>query len=104
MPDQTAEIARSLKEIAHHLRTQTRILETLNSNLVEIFKQPSAIPLPEPSTEKVYGYGWARATELQKLGQLKTGDIKVEKDESVWIWTSGDIWERIDEPSAREPD
>lgn len=107
MPDQTAEIARSLKEISHHLRTQTRILEAINHNLVEIFKKPSDTVEPAPpiedDVEPRQVYGWSMANLVQREDRLVKGDIKIEKDDSRWVW-NGEAWERVEEPSARKPD
>lgn len=105
------EIARTLKEISTHQAKQTRILETLNHNLVELFRKPSNTmestpakePVEEPTPPKIVPtiYGWSMAALAQREGTLKMGDIKMEDDESRWVWT-GDTWNRLEAPSDRE--
>lgn len=96
------QIARSLKAIESHQAKQTRILETLNLNLVELFKKPSVTVEPAPTRTKFMGpsiYGWVIANQMQALGQLEKGDRKVDEDQTHWVWV-GDSWERVELPNG----
>lgn len=101
-------INRTLKDIADQLKKQTDILKAMSNNYVEVNQKPGDV-IEEPSeTGPVYipkEYGWSMAALAQREGTLRAGDIKIEQDESRWVWTGTFTgWERIEEPSAREPD
>lgn len=103
------EIARHLKDIAQSQRDQLRILKTLSSQLLKASSNeiPSTtstyseevtlnLPSRQPKT-----YGWSMAAAVQRDGDLNVGDIKVEQDDSRWVWT-GEIWERTELPRNSE--
>lgn len=95
------EIARCLKAIETQQSKQTRILETLNHNLVQLFRRPSDIVEQAPTERppiRNSTFGWVKAAEMQRDGLLRIGDVKLEQDDSVWVWT-GETWERVEMPS-----
>jgi hypothetical protein len=107
------QIARSLKEIEKHQSRQTRLLEILSHSLLEQWQKPPGFvasgPIEVPPVEepkpKTKIYGWSMAASVQREGGLKAGDVKIEQDESRWVWIGPDTgWERVEEPSATESD
>lgn len=104
------DINRTLKDIAYNQKEQLRLLKALNHNYLQVNRRPQDVIEPQPSepsepAEPVHipkVYGWSMAALVQRDGALVKGDIKVDDDESRWVWT-GDTWERVEEPSARAP-
>lgn len=108
------DINRTLKELLQNQRDQLRAQKAINHNLIALFSKEGQVvedAPPEPdeaseSADPVYTpkeYGWSMAALAQREGVLVKGDIKNEQDESRWVW-NGEAWERVEEPSAREPD
>lgn len=66
---------------------------------------PVVVPSLEENKPAPRIYGWSMANSVQREGGLNLGDIKIEADESRWAWGGYQTgWERVEEPSAREPD
>lgn len=107
------DLNRTLKEVAANQREQTRCLKALNQNYIEVNLQPQDKVEPQPPepdgiSEPRYltrDYGFSMAALAQREGILRAGDTKTEQDESRWVWIGPETgWERVEEPSAREPD
>ncbi len=98
-----AALNRTMKDVANSLKDMTRVLETMNSNLVGIYKNFSE-GIKETVEPQPNGYdlfldhikatfhpprvlGWKIADQLEAAGELIPGDIKVHSDGltlSVW--------------------
>lgn len=101
------DINRTLKDISTGQKEQTRILKTIAENYIAVHKDPDEKLLPPLSADEVKQslyiprtYGWSAAALHQREGTLKHGDRKRESDESLWVWTVDNAWERVEEPSA----
>lgn len=70
-----------LKEIAHSLKAQNRILEALNTNVVGLANSQAIKDEIVPRF-----LGWRRADELQRQGLLIEGDAKLTTDRKILIW------------------
>lgn len=107
------DLNRTLKDLVAAQREQTRVLKALNLNYIEVHLRPQDKVEPQPpepagTSEPPYipkTYGWSAAALVQREGGLRAGDIKIEEDESRWVWIGPETgWERVEAPSAREPD
>lgn len=94
------EISRTLKEISSSLKEQNRIQKTRASTVT--VHNPASEPaetLPESDdTPRPRNFGWSMAASVQREGGLNRGDLKIEYDNSQWVWT-GEGWERFDDPA-----
>lgn len=103
---------RMLKEISSSLKEQNRLLKTMVHNYIEVHREPNDELLPPLKEDKADTpevtevatptkiYGWSMAASVQREGELSVGDIKIENDESRWIWI-GETWERVEPPSGQ---
>lgn len=98
---------RTLNEISSTLKEQNRILRTMAQNYLAVHKKANEEMLPPlkeddpvvaPPSPKTYG--WSMAACVQRELGLNYGDVKIEQDDSRWIWT-GDTWERVELPSGQ---
>ena len=96
------QMVRVLQDISDQLAKQRKVMESLNRTLSEQSQKPSnndkPIVVPPIETQEIV-YGWSMALLAQREGRLFVGDIKIEDDESRWLWTGKD-WERMETPSA----
>ncbi len=97
------EINQTLKQIASTLKEQNRILKTLAPPAMESSKElpPVEVPPLEEVKEPCKIYGWSMAASVQRDGDLRVGDMMIEKDESRWVW-NGESWERVELPSGEK--
>lgn len=107
------DLNRTLKEISSTLKAQNALIKTLSHNYLEINKTSDDVILPpykenepvivppvdEPAPIAIKTYGWSMAALVQREDGLEKGDVKVEQDDSRWIWT-GEAWERVELPSG----
>lgn len=102
------DINRTLKDIVDRQSKILDILKGMSNNYVAVNQKPEDVIEQPPESGPVYipkEYGWSMAALAQREGLLKAGDIKIEQDESRWVWIGPETgWERVEEPSAREPD
>lgn len=102
-------VVKALEDINRTLKDFVQTQKALNQKLLALLPKEDVPPLeggPKPLPDHVpTEYGWSMAALLQREGGLKPGDVKIEKDDSRWVWIATDTrWERVEEPSAREPD
>ncbi len=107
-----AALNRTMKAVAYNMKEMTRVLETMNSNLVGIYKNFSE-GIKEAVEPQPNGYdlfldhikatvhpprvlGWKIADQLEAAGELISGDIKIQdlgETRSTW---SGSQWLALD--------
>ncbi len=82
-----------LKEISSTLREQNRILKQHSPPSMESPKDLPPVKVPDlVSDTQPRLMGWSVAQSHQREGTLLVGDVKVEEDDSQWVW-AGEIWE-----------
>lgn len=106
-----ANLNRTLKEILYGLKTQNLLIKTMVHGHIEVNRKTGDAILPPVEDDKpvvippiddpkLRTYGWSMAASVQREGGLIVGDMKIEQDNSIWVW-NGDSWERLEAPSGK---
>lgn len=81
-----ATLNHTMKEISQSLKSQFRILEAINYNIVEVAKRLPILHTEDPKPPAYYG--WLAAELAEAEGTLCLGDIKCDANERISYWST----------------
>lgn len=95
----SAPLENAVKSIAKAIEDQTRLLKTLNENIVELVKAVSPREISVVKQTPPQFLGWAVADKYEAQGRLHPGDIKQDVDQVCHVWT-GTEWKVLELANA----